>query len=174
MPLQPKPLDGCCRWGIEGGGDTPLTPQGSCTSSPTRFPHRHCLQQGSLVHCFRQGRKNKEEIPFAALCVPLCCALGCAHPLLSCLGRAGVGVSLPATQQLQLTLQNDLAVAVRMPTLFLKHQSRSQRHQAERWESLQKTAHASKVRQLCQEENLSYSYIPRKKLPLKLFSSLST
>jgi len=77
-------------------------------------------------------------------------------------------------EQLQLTVQKDLAMAVQMPTLFLKHESRSQCQQAERWESQQKIASVSKVRQLCQQDNLSYSYMPRKELSLELFSSLTT
>lgn len=68
-------------------------------SSPT-----DTLQQGSLVPVL-EARQNQEEIPFAALCFPLCCA----HSQPSHLDHADVEVSIPAMEQFLLMAQKDLA-----------------------------------------------------------------
>lgn len=68
------------------------------------------------------------------------CSVPQAPQALSDHDKAGVGVSLPTVETYELMVEKDLVTAVLLPTLFLKHQSRSLYHQDKRWESQQKIA----------------------------------
>lgn len=111
---------------VEGTILPPLTPEGTHTPSPTQLPCRCCPQEGSCLLLHQVSLSG-------VLCAQ-------APQALSDHDKAGVGVSLPTVETYELMVEKDLVTAVLLPTLFLKHQSRSLYHQDKRWESQQKIA----------------------------------